>query len=173
MTVVIDTNVILVANRQHPDVSEACVRACARQLNEVMKSGCVAIDDGFRIIREYLNKTSPNGEKRAGNVFVKWLLQAKSTAGKCDQVRLVEHAERGFESFPDDARLASFDTPDRKFVAVAAAHAKKPPILQAADSKWLDCEPALRDHGIAVDFVCPTDIHVFDDNKKGRKGKRA
>jgi hypothetical protein len=68
-------------------------------------------------------------------------------------------------SFPDDPDLAQFDPSDRKFVAVAAAHPERPPILQAADSKWLAWEKPLRRHDITVEFLCPDDIERFQANK--------
>lgn len=169
MTVIVDTNVILVANGQHEDVGEACVASCARRLQAIMVGGRIALDDGYRILKEYQHKTSPHLGKRAGDAFLKWLLRNCANPQRCDQVALVDDALRGFESFPDDARLAAFDPPDRKFVAVACAHDGHPPIAQAADSKWLDWEAALKDHGVTVDFLCPADIQGFDDQKKGRK----
>lgn len=171
MTHVVDTNVILVANRQHLDVSEECVVSCQRRLQDIMRSGRIAIDDRYRILHEYLNKTQPRVGKRAGDEFVMWLLRNDANPSRCDRVPLVEHPERGFESFPDDARLASFDPPDRKFVAVAAGHDDGPHISQAADSKWVGWAPALGDHGITVDFLCPRDIRTFNDKKKGRSCK--
>ncbi|MBX3184849.1 MAG: hypothetical protein KIT72_07620 [Polyangiaceae bacterium] len=170
-TAIVDTNVILVANRQHQDVSEACVVSCTRRLQAIMKDGRVAIDDGYRILKEYQNKTTPQIGKRAGDAFVKWLLRNNANEQRCDQVKLEEHSVRGFKSFPDDVRLANFDPPDRKFVAVAVAHGGHPPIAQAADSKWLGWAPALRDHGVSVEFLCPHDIQGFDDKKKGRRGR--
>jgi len=171
MTVIVDTNVILVANRQHADVSEACILLCAQRLQAVMAGGRIAIDDGYRILKEYQNKTTPHVGTRPGDAFLKWLLRNNANATRCEQVKLVEHSERGFQSFPDDERLATFDPPDRKFVAVACAHADKPPIAQAADSKWLGWAPSLAKHGITVDFLCLSDIQRFDDKKQGRKGK--
>lgn len=171
MTLVVDTNVILVANRQHEDVSEACVVSCAKRLQEIMTSGRVAIDAGYQVLKEYQQKTQPQVGKRPGDAFVKWLLRNNANPLRCDQVMLVEHPERVFESFPEDPRLANFDPPDRKFVAVAAAHVRKPHISQAADSKWLGWAPALRECGITVEFLCPKDIQTFDDNKQARRGK--
>jgi hypothetical protein len=168
MTVVVDTNVILVANRQHQDVTEECVVSCAARLHQIVQGGRVAIDDGYRILKEYQNKTTPNAGKRPGDAFIKWLLRNNANPARCDQVPLRKHPARHFDNFPDDVRLAKFDPSDRKFVSVAAAHPGKPPILQAADSKWLDWAPALRDHGIEVEFLCPEDIRTFDDKKKGR-----
>ncbi len=169
MIAIVDTNVILVANRQHAGVSDACIVSCAQRLHAIMTSGRVAIDDGYRILNEYQNKTTPHVGKRPGDAFVKWLLRNNANDEKCDRVKLADHPERGFESFPDDPRLENFDPPDRKFVAVACTHDQHPPIAQAADSKWLDWEPALRDHGVSVEFLCPGDIRRFD-RKKRRTG---
>ena len=54
-----------------------------------------------------------------------------------------------------------FDAPDRKFAAVAHAHPGKPPVWQAADSKWLNWWPALAAQGVRVDFLCPDDACRF------------
>jgi len=163
--VVVDTNVVLVANGQHPDVSHACVATCALRLQAVMQEGRLALDDGFRILTEYQNKTTPKTGNRPGDAFVKWALQNNANPHRVDSVKLQDHAGRGFVSFPEDLGLESFDRSDRKFVAVAGAHPKKPPILQAADSKWLDWERALAGHGIIVEFLCPDDIARFQANK--------
>lgn len=173
MTVIVDTNVILVANGQHQDVSAECESACAKRLLEISQVGRLAIDDGYRILKEYQNKTAPHEGKRAGDAFVKWILRNNANDKRCDQVSIAEHDERGFEAFPDDPRLARFDPPDRQFVAVAAAHPDKPTILQAADSKWIDWAPALNEHGVKVEFLCPEDIKKFDDKKKGKKDKKS
>ncbi len=171
MTVVVDTNVILVANGQHPDVRVTCVAACAARLHDIVRNGRVAIDDGYRILKEYQNKTEPYIGKRAGDAFLRWLMRNNANPRRCEQVSIVEDAERGFESFPDDDRLANFDPSDRKFVAVAAACPDKPPILQAADSKWLAWNVGLAAHGVRIEFLCPTDILAFETNKKKRKGR--
>lgn len=164
---VVDTNVVLVANGQHADVSPECVKNCALALQSIMLSGRLAIDEGFLILLEYQKKTLPKKGNRPGDAFVKWALKNRCNAKWVDQVALLEHDERGFVSFPDGQDLANFDAPDRKFVAVSGAHPDKPPIAQAADSKWLDWAPALQRHGIKVNFLCKTDIRRFHENKFG------
>lgn len=167
VTSIVDTNVILVANGQHQDVSPGCIARCTMKLQSIMQRERIALDDSFRILSEYQNKTQPKRGNRPGDAFVKWALRNNANLTKCDLVPLQEHPVRGFESFPDDDNLANFDEPDRKFVAVAAAHPTHPQILQAADSKWLDWEPALKRHGVEVDFVCRDDIERFHRNKFG------
>ena len=125
------------------------------------------LDDRFRILIEYQNKTQPKKGNRPGDAFVKWALNNRCNIKHVDQVTLLEHDERGFESFPDDPELANFDASDRKFVAVSGAHPDKPSIAQAADSKWLDWAVALERHGIKVDFFCQADIQRFHTKKIG------
>lgn len=166
-TVIVDTNVILVANEQHAGVRDACVTECATRLLAIKDGGRIAIDDGYLILGEYQNKTAPHAGKRAGDAFLKWVLQNNANPKRCDKVSIATHEDRSFEAFPEDEALAKFDRSDRKFVAVAAAHAGKPPILQAADSKWVGWAPALKTSGVIVEFLCPADIQRFDDKKKG------
>lgn len=165
MCSVVDTNVVLVANGQHDDVSPECIASCALRLQAIMQSGKLALDDCFRILTEYQNKTTPKMGNRPGDAFVRWALQNNANIARIDCVVITDHVDRGFESFPDDADLMDFDPPDRKFVAVARAHPEAPPILQAADSKWLAWNSALDKHGVKVDFLCPDDISKFQARK--------
>lgn len=161
MKAVIDTNVLLVANGQHADMSAAGVSECVRRLQTMQAGGTVVIDDGYRIVGEYLHKSRPNAQKGAGDVFLKWLLQNTSNSGRVDSVSLTELAPNHYAEFPDPALAPQFDAPDRKFAAVAHAHPDKPPVWQAADSKWLDWWPALAAKGVRVDFLCPEDACRF------------
>ena len=165
--VVVDTNVILVANGQHEDVSQACVAECALKLQTIMQRGRLALDDCFRILQEYQNKTTPKTGNRPGDAFVKWALQNRANPRRVHQVSLKEHAVRGFDTFPDDVDLENFDPSDRKFVAVACGDPHKPPILEAADSKWLAWAEPLRRCGITVEFICQDDIARFHGRKFG------
>lgn len=163
---VVDTNVVLVANGQHEDVSPDCIASCALRLQDIMLSGKLALDEGFRILSEYQNKTVPKTSNRPGDAFVRWALRNNANDSRIDCVVLTEHSERGFEAFPVDDDLLDFDPPDRKFVAVARSHPHSPPILQAADSKWLGWNNALKKHGVTVEFLCPDDISRFQANKE-------
>lgn len=164
MRAVIDTNVLLVANGQHPDVSEDCVIACVKRLQSIQKSGVVVIDDGYRLVGEYSHKTSLTPPTGVGDKFLKWMLQHNGTP-RVEQVSLNETGPDCFSEFPDLALEPLFDAPDRKFAAVAHAHPDKPAIWQATDSKWLDWWPALQVKGIKVDFLCPTDVCAFYGKK--------
>lgn len=157
MKAVIDTNVLLVANCQHDEVSEDCVVACIERLQAIQQKGIVVIDDGFRILGEYQRKTSMRPPKGVGDLFLRWLLRQTGSA-RVEQITLNETAEYCFVEFPDSALEPLFDATDRKFAAVAHAHPDKPVIWQAVDCKWLDWWPALSAKGVKVDFLCPADV---------------
>jgi hypothetical protein len=163
--VVIDTNVLLVANGSHETVSGACVLECVSRLQARQKAGVVVIDNAYRILSEYQNKTRPNQPKGVGDVFLKWLLQNLANPARVYQVSITETGAKIFAEFPDAALQSLFDADDRKFAAVANAHPDKPPIWQAADSKWLSWWPQLAAQGVAVDFLCPADAQGFFRSK--------
>lgn len=156
--VVIDTNVLLVANGIHQKASAPCRAECVRRLHERQKAGVVVIDDAFRILKEYQHKTLPNQPKGVGDVFLKWLLQNAANPQRVHQVALTETAPKEFAEFPDAALQLQFDASDRMFAAAAHAHPDKPPIWQAADCKWLAWWPQLEAHGVTVEFLCPADV---------------
>lgn len=165
MKAVIDTNVLLVANQQHEGVSPNCIVECTRQLISIQQTGVTVIDDGYRILGEYQNKTHPNQPKGPGDVFLKWLLRNTANPRHVELVRITETADSEFAEFPDQKLQPAFDPPDRKFAAVANAHPEKPPIWQAADCKWVDWWSRLKAQGISVEFLCTNDASNFYKKK--------
>jgi hypothetical protein len=165
MKAVIDTNVLLVANGQHTDVSTECVEECVRRLLAMQESGVTVVDDAYRILGEYQHKTRLHPPKGVGDVFLKWLLRQLCNPARVEQVALTETAADHFVEFPDATLESRFDAPDRKFAAVAHAHPEKPVVWQAADCKWLDWWPALQAKGVSVAFLCPDDASQFYRNK--------
>ena len=158
---VVDTNVVLVANLAHADVSPECVIECTKRLNDLMANGTVVIDDGYRILAEYLKKTTPRKAKGVGDLFVKWVQRNLSQSERVHVVPLTELAPQRFVEFPDATIEEAFDPNDRKFAAVSHSHPEKPPVWQAADCKWVDWWPALHACGIRVDFLCGEDVCRF------------
>ncbi|HYR26024.1 MAG TPA: hypothetical protein VEQ09_09345 [Aquabacterium sp.] len=167
VTYVVDTNVLLVANGQHPAVTAACVQACQTWLARLMAEGRIALDNDFAIVREYQHKTHASDGSGVGDAFLRWVLHHIDDPARCDIVPIAPDEKLGYAGFPDDARLTAFDASDRKFVAVARAHPESPPILQAADSKWLDWSSQLADHGVQVRFLCTPDLQTFHRHKFG------
>ncbi|MGP3792511.1 hypothetical protein [Pseudomonas sp. B392_1p] len=162
---VIDTNILLIANEQHPDVTPECVVECVRRLRAIQRDGTVVIDDGYRVLGEYQHKTQLNPPKGVGDVFLKWLLRNAGNVKYCEQVALSDIGNDSFLEFPDQVLQPEFDAPDRKFAAVSNAHPEKPPVWQGADSKWLNWWTQLQAAGVRVEFVCPADACRFYANK--------
>lgn len=155
--VVIDTNVAVVANGRACQASKSCVVRCIQRLLNVRDRDRVVLDDGMRILREYMSNLSMSGQPGPGDYFMKWLWQNQSVPARCEQVSIIPLPDdpEDFQEFPKDDRLSAFDRSDRKFVAVAKASENSPAVLNATDSDWWDHREALSDNGVTIEFLCP------------------
>ena len=170
--IVIDTNVLLVADGKAPQMSGACADKCLARLERVKTREQVVLDDSQIILSEYHNKLSPYSSPTYGSAFLKWLLQVQGDSSHVELVTITPtNAEQTkFDEFPPDVALeAAFDPADRKFVAASNAHPKKPPILEAADCKWLGWEDQLKKHGIKVEVLCRDELEAIRARKTKKK----
>jgi len=152
---VIDTNVAQVANGAAQQAGPQCVQNCVDALTRA-RSELVVIDDGMRILQEYLTNIGLVGQPGLGHIFVKWVFDNQAVQTRCERVRLTESAPNScdFQEFPSDVTLVGFDRNDRKFAAVAAASAHNPEILNAVDSDWWIYSAPLARNGLRVTFLC-------------------
>jgi hypothetical protein len=166
---VVDTNVAKTANGANAEAPLACVAASARALQEVMKNGHVFLDDAGRIVEEYRANLSAKGQPGPGDVFFKWLLTHEWSGRKITRVTITPkpHDDQDFEELPAPPNGVAYDRSDRKFLAVAAAHPDRPPILQAFDSKWWGWQTALAAAGVTIHFLCPDAIEAKYAEKMG------
>ena len=158
MMVVVDTNVVVVANGRSEQASSDCVQTCGDRLEEIMRGEeKLVLDNRWIILREYMQNLRSNGAD-VGDRFLGWILVNKDD--RCDLVSItsVDGSDNEFEEFPPDPALDGFDPDDRKFIAVTIAHSESPPILQAVDSQWWDFRDAFRRNGVTVEFICEDDI---------------
>ena len=73
--VIVDTNVIVIAN-DTDDKREDCRDRCQDRLQQIRdQRETVILDDGWRIFEEYERYVKPNTRKGDGDLFVKRLLQ--------------------------------------------------------------------------------------------------
>lgn len=178
--VIIDTNVIVVANTEIREdengklvavgmaehATPDCIITCQNRLTQI-RSGAtkVVLDDEERLTQEYRRyvkdpRQSPPQQSRAGDLFWAWLMRIQWTQEKCAMVHITPSRGNGteFEEFPDDAALNDFDKDDRKFIAVAIAYTREyqltAPILQAVDTKWKAFIDTLKRHGVEVEQLC-------------------
>ena len=165
MTVIVDTNVVVVANGRSEQASFDCVDICGDRLEAIMRGEeKLVLDNRWVILREYMQNLRSNGAD-VGDRFLGWILANKDRL--CDLVPItpVDGAENEFEEFPDDPALNDFDPDDRKFIAIAIAHSERPPILQAVDSGWWDFRDAFRRNGVTVAFICEADIQRLHNSE--------
>lgn len=160
--VVIDTNVLLVADGQANQMSLTCKVECVNRLGNARSNEQVVLDGKRMILLEYGNKLNPSKRPPSpGAAFLKWLLVNQGNPRHMAIVNLtpLDKEQTRFAEFPADSGLeAAFDPSDRKFVAAACAHPARPPILECADSKWLDWEAGLRRHGIRLEVLCRCEL---------------
>lgn len=164
---VVDTNVLVVANGDNTDVSDDCQLACTELLSFVDSEGSLVVDDQFAVFGEYLRNVSTKNGGYGSRFLTHALQRCTEAAGRCIQVRLtqVSDDEGDFAEFPADVDLASFPRSDRKWVALAHACDRKPPIAVALDRAWPQYQEALRAVGVQIQLLCPQDI--------GRRGSPA
>ena len=158
-TCVVDTNVPEIANlATQPDagsdVPDSCVLACIEAVEHVIRKRGLVIDAGDEIFNEYRHRLSLKGQPGVGDQFLKWVHDNRWSLPDAQRVTITSNGD-SYNEFPEHDDLNEFDRSDRKFVAVANAHKEKPPILQAADSKWWGWSDALAEAGVAVRFLCP------------------
>ncbi len=156
---ILDTNVPKTANlaidpASVPDDLVDCVYACVELIQEVTEHGGLVIDAGDEIYNEYRDNLDMKGAPGVGDKFMKWVHSTRWTWPDQDRVSITRDGD-SFLEFPDHDRLRDFDLSDRKFVAVANAHAGNPVICEATDSKWWGWKDALKEAGISVMFMCP------------------
>ena len=154
---VVDVNVPIVANGQAAQADCKCVLACVDALWKVYEKGMIVIDDGMRILSEYMDYLYMNGQPGAGDAFMKWVWENQAVIERCERVILNPKwgDEEGFIEFPDDQQLETFDRSDRKYVAVALASKNRPVILNAVDPDWWEHKEVLEKNGLHLGFLCP------------------
>ena len=164
--VIVDTNVIAIANRKGEHASQDCVECCERRLHQILSHReKVVVDDGWQIFGEYKRYVNLGTRKWIGEIFVKTLLQNLKNPAICEMVHIhaVGGKRHGFRrvSHRRGVEAHSIRT-TRKFIAVACAYrqisGQAATILLAIDRGWLNFIDALAAHGVAIDFLCEADI---------------
>lgn len=153
--VIVDTNVLAVANHKANQASSMCVLACLDKLEDIINNNILLLDDKRYIIQEYMTYSNFSGQPGAGDRFFKWLWYNQANEQHCRKIPVTPHPERGFAEFPQDPDLESFDRDDRKFVAVAVASESAPAVINASDTDWWNHREALERNGVHVIFLCP------------------
>ena len=85
---VVDVNVAIVANGRSPQANDDCVLACIALLESVCRDGIVVLDDGMRILSQYLGQRSMAGQPGPGDFFMKWVWDNRAVSSRCERVAL-------------------------------------------------------------------------------------
>jgi hypothetical protein len=154
---VVDVNVAMVANGRSPQANDDCLLACIDALETVYYAGMIVLDDGMRILSEYMGHLSMAGQPGPGDFFMKWVWENQAVPSRCERAPLACRSDDSddFEAFPDDPALRGFDRSDRKYVAAALASRNRPEILNAVDTDWWHHRTVLARNGIRLQFICP------------------
>ena len=167
--IVIDTNVLVVANGLAPQMSGECKIQCLDRLAVAKDREAIVVDRQYIILGEYQNKLNPNRRPPGpGDAFVKHILQNMKSNKRVALVDLTStnQEQTDFAEFPaDEALRAAFVPADRKFVAAANIHPERPPILESADSKWLGWETDLLRNGIRLEVLCRCELLTIQRRK--------
>jgi hypothetical protein len=146
-------------DRPNPPHLPQSISACAAFLRDVTRSGCVAVDDGWAIIREYQARMRSTGQPGPGDAFLKWVLVNQADPTRCRRVDITGIA------VPDG--LKGFDPADRKFIQTALG-CPEPRIAEAVvDGLWWKRRTDFKAAGITVNFLCPEEIRANSDRKHG------
>ncbi len=172
MTVVIDTNVLVVANNAADHATPNCTCASIDALLAIRDQEVVVVDESGLIIAEYRRHASPEGQPGVGDEFLKYLIDNRGNEERCKQVRIVPLDGDSFAEFPDDPTLAQFDRDDRKFVAVALSCLPPAEVVNATDTDWRDYRHPLKRHGIKIRFLCPDMMAMKKPSRRSKRGKR-
>ena len=154
--IIMDTNVAAKAatpqeecKPEEWDMQERCIEFI-REFTKNTDSQLV-LDFDYEIIKEYRNRI-PN-DTSIGKIFWHWF---NCYIGKIpfeNMVKLEKDDDGNYVMFPLEKRTEEFDRSDRKFVALARTHNEHPPIIEAADGKWLGFKDVFGEYGVHIEFL--------------------
>jgi hypothetical protein len=156
--VVVDTNVLAVAEGLNVDASEECVLACVQLCRRIAEGQRVGVDESDAILQEYVEtlKIAPSSgiaKKLASRL---WRTRYDDRACRRVPITPLDHPPGSYEEVPE--ALRDFDTDDQKFFAVAVAEECAPQLFQALDGEWWARRVDLAACALDVQFLCVTDM---------------
>ncbi|WP_373212751.1 hypothetical protein [Ruminococcus sp. 5_1_39BFAA] len=154
--IILDTNVpakASVAPDSCPNEELKMQRACMEYVGKLTmgQEKKLVLDLGHEIWKEYHNNVCK--DSNMGKLFFRWLYNYYAAILPQDHIKLDKDENGQYVDYPYDSETKEFDESDKKFVALANAHAEKPPIIEAADGKWLGYEEAFAKYGIHIEFL--------------------
>jgi len=149
--VVVDTNVLVVANGSSSQADDDCEVAAANRLQEILRSKVVVVDTEYLAIVEYSKNASWAGGPGVGDLFFKVLTDNIANPLRVSRIDIGASQEEIDMLIPN--RLLDFDSDDRKWIALYL-EASAESIVNATDSDWSARKSDLVAEGINVLELC-------------------
>lgn len=111
----------------------------------------LVLDLDYEIMTEYRNIISE--ETNEGKIFWRWLYTYLGRIDLKNLVKLEKDEDGNHLMFPIEERTNEFDRSDRKFVALSRTHTEHPPIVEAADGKWLGFRDVFEEYGVHIESL--------------------
>jgi hypothetical protein len=156
--IIVDTNVLAVAEGLHGQASETCVAACLSIARRLQDGATIAVDDGDRILKEYIDALRGSTNAGIGSKLASALYRRRFDPNVCRLLSLtpIDEPPGSFEEVPEPLR--DFDNDDQKFIAVAVAEGSRSPVFTAVDREWWDRQEDLSRNGINVQHLCAAEF---------------
>ncbi len=142
----------------HDGASDECVLACVRLVRRVSYGQTVAVDAGDAILAEYIGTLRSSKKSGVGRKLALFLWHRRHDGKTCHKLPITPLNEPAGSFAEVPTTLRDFDTDDQKFLAVAAAESRTPPIFQALDDEWWRRRPDFAANGLDVQFLCVADV---------------
>ncbi len=149
-SLVIETNVTIVANGKSDHASIECELSCLDVLEKCAQLSLV-LDESGLIMEEYSRHLSHAGSPGVGDMFFKYLHdhQYSDDNIKLVTIRPSSNSQKSFDELPEN----SLDVSDRKFLATAVV--AQASIVNATDSDWTENQDLLDGLGVTIHQLCP------------------
>ncbi|MGV0040494.1 hypothetical protein [Mycobacterium colombiense] len=155
--VVVDTNVLIVANEQSDQADVACAAKAARFLQEALERDIVVIDTIGMAIDEYRRYCSFAGEPGVGDLFFSEVFRNVANENRVTQIDIGDNCDEVRTKIPDS--LVGFDPSDIKWIALYL-HGGASAIYNAVDSDYSEWADTFAAEGIEVEELCPHCLRV-------------
>lgn len=152
---IVDTNVMIVANRQNGEIAPNCIDNCVEFLVGLQKSGVLILDSSDQVRLEYAQAISQGRPYQLGAQFLIHVYRNQFNEKHVKRVEISVDKLGNYIDFPSAEELEKFDLSDRKFAALSRKTGV--PVTNAVDSDWVDFYVPLKESGIDVNFLCGCD----------------
>lgn len=156
--VVVDTNVLAVAEGIKDGASDECIASCTAMARRIQEGLPLTVDDGDRMLAELVKTMKKSSASGIGVKLALSLWRRRHDPAVCHTVTISpsDDPPGSFEEVPD--QLRDFDIDDHKFFAVAVAHGPGTQIFQALDEEWWSRRRDFPACGLDVQFLCAPEL---------------